>query len=305
VSKSRGLLVIARNSTFTYKGRNVDLKQVGRELGVRYVLEGSVRKIGNRVRVTAQLIEVSSGGHLWADRYDRDLLDIFAVQDEITANVSVAILPSVERSERERAASKPPDRLDAWECYHRGLLHYARLDVQENERAREFFGRAIELDPGFAAAHSAMAAIYFTEATTFKPVSQRPTLLPKAVEFAHRCMMLDDTDATGHCALAYTLVLMGCHEEAIAEAEIAVALDRNSAWAGGAHGYALAFGGFPTAGIQSLRTALRLSPFDPLLARWQHHMARAYYFARDYEAATSLARRTCRSYPSFVRCAAR
>jgi hypothetical protein len=115
------LFVIARNSAFTYKGKAGDAKNIAREFGVRYLLEGSVRRAGDRVRVTAQLIEAATGGHLWAERYDRDLVEIFAVQDEITGAVSGAILPAMERTERERAARKPPDSLDAWECYHRGL----------------------------------------------------------------------------------------------------------------------------------------------------------------------------------------
>jgi hypothetical protein len=126
------------------------VKTVGRELGVRYLLGGSVRKAGNRVRVTGQLIEAETGGHLWAERYDRDLTDIFAVQDEITASVSAAILPTMERSERERAARKPPENLDAWECYHRGMWHLATIDATEIEKAQSFFRRAIELYPQFA-----------------------------------------------------------------------------------------------------------------------------------------------------------
>src|SRR6185437_10686615 len=126
----------ARNSSFVYKEKPTALGDIRRDLGVRYVLEGSVRKSGNRVRVTAQLIEATTGGHLWAEKYDRDLADIFAVQDEITARVSEAIQPALERSERERAARKPPESLDAWESYHRGMWHFANVDAAENEKAR-------------------------------------------------------------------------------------------------------------------------------------------------------------------------
>ena len=151
LSKSRSLFVIARNSSFTYKGKPAAIKDVGRELGVRYVLEGSVRKASNRVRVTAQLIEATTGGHVWAERYDRDLADIFAVQDEITTSVSAAIQPALERSERERSARKPADSLDAWESYHRGMWHFSKVEVAENETARSFFQHAIELDPAVRA----------------------------------------------------------------------------------------------------------------------------------------------------------
>ncbi|HMD63449.1 MAG TPA: adenylate/guanylate cyclase domain-containing protein [Stellaceae bacterium] len=189
LSKSRALFVIARNSSFTYKGRAVDVKQVGRELGVRYVLEGSVRKAGNRVRVTGQLIEAAIGGHLWAERYDRDLADIFAVQDEITASVSAAILPTMERSERERAARKPPDSLDAWECYHRGMWHFAKIEAGETALAQDFFERAIALDPGFAAAQAAMTVAILTAASQFRPQSERQVLVPRAADHARRSIL--------------------------------------------------------------------------------------------------------------------
>src|SRR5215475_13783913 len=150
LSKSRWLFVIARNSSFTYKGRAVDIKQIGRELGVRYVLEGSVRKSANRVRITGQLVEAATGAHLWAERYDRDLTDIFAVQDEITESVASAIEPAMAQAERLRVSRKPPDSLVAWEAYHRGLWHFLKQEPSENEQAKVFFQRAIDLDPSFA-----------------------------------------------------------------------------------------------------------------------------------------------------------
>jgi adenylate cyclase len=141
LSKSRWLFVIARNSSFTYKGRAVDIKQIGRELGVRYVLEGSVRKSGNRVRITGQLVEAATGVHLWAERYDRDLTDIFAVQDEITESVASAIEPAMAQAERLRVSRKPPDSLVAWEAYHRGLWHFLKQEPSENDQAKIFFQR--------------------------------------------------------------------------------------------------------------------------------------------------------------------
>jgi adenylate cyclase len=129
LSKLRFLFVIARNSSFAYKGRSVGVKDIGRELGVRYILEGSVRQAGNRVRVTAQLAETATGVHLWSEHYDRDLTDLFAVQDEITASVAIAVRPAIEQSERERAARKPLESLDAWECYQRGMQHLWYQDV--------------------------------------------------------------------------------------------------------------------------------------------------------------------------------
>jgi adenylate cyclase len=299
LSKSRGLFVIARNSTFTYRGRAINVKTVARELGVRYVLEGSTRKAGNRVRVTAQLIEAATGGHLWADRYDRDLADIFAVQDEITASVSGSILPAMERSERERAARKQPDSLDGWECYYRGQWHLGKLEPAQNECARNFFQRAIELDPGFAAAYSGIALTYLVDVTVFVSPARRSEFIPRATEHARRSIEVDPTHATGHCALSYVLMLSGRHEEAMAEADIAVSLDPNYAWAYASQGSARTFGGWPREGIEPLNTAIRLSPFDPQMARWLHHLARAHYFLRDYGAAVVIARQACHSFPNY------
>ena len=153
LSKARWLLVIARNSTFTYKGRAVDIKQISRELGARYVLEGSVRKSGPRVRISAQLIEAATSAHIWAERYDRDLVDIFAVQDEITKNVATAIEPTMAQAEQHRVSRKHPDSLDAWEAYHRGLWHYLKQEPSENEQAKPFFQLATDLDRNFAPGH--------------------------------------------------------------------------------------------------------------------------------------------------------
>jgi adenylate cyclase len=292
------LFVIARNSSFTYKGRAVDVKQVGRELGVRYVLEGSVRKAGNRVRVTGQLIEVATGGHLWAERYDRDLTDIFAVQDEITASVSAAIFPTMERSERERAARKPTESLDAWECYYRGMWHFAKFEAVEIERARSLFQRAINLDPQFAPAVAALALTYLNEITLFRP-DLRGANLPLALDHSMRAVNIDATDATGHSALARSLWMSGRHDESLAQAEIAVRCDPNSAAAHGALGGARLWGGFPHQAIEPLQTAMRLSPFDPLTPLWLHFIARAHYWSGNYKEAIAVARQLRQSNPNF------
>ena len=298
LSKSRSLFVIARNSSFTYRGRNTPVKTICGELGVRYVLEGSVRKAGNRVRVTAQLIDGESGGHLWAERYDRDLADIFAVQDEITANASAAIQPALERSERERAVRKPPDRLDAWESYYRGMWHFGKFVAVENEHARSFFRRALDLDPEFAPAAAALALTYLNELTLFRP-DLRAVNLPQALDYAMRAVTIDASDAVGHAALARALWISGRHADSIAKAEISVALDPNSAAAHGALGGARLWGGFPRDAIDPLQTAMRLSPFDPLTPLWLHFTARARYWSGDYEAAIAVATQLRQTLPNF------
>ena len=190
LSRSRSLFVIARNSSFTYKGKPAPIRDVGRELGVRYVLEGSVRNARNRVRVTAQLIEATTGGHVWAERYDRDLADIFAVQDEITNSVSAAIQPAMERRERERVVRKSADSLDAWESYHRGMWHLSKVEPTETKKARIFFQRSIELDRQFARAVAALALTYLSEITLFRP-HLRPVDLPLALEHSVRAVTID------------------------------------------------------------------------------------------------------------------
>ena len=157
LSRYPSLFIIARNSCFTYKGRAVDVKTVGRELGVRYVLEGSLRKSGNRIRVTAQLVEAETGDHVWAERYDRDLADIFAVQDEITDAVTISTAPAIADAERQRAMRKPPESLDAWAAYQRGLWHLFKMSREDIALAQKYFQKAIDLDPAFAGGYKGLA----------------------------------------------------------------------------------------------------------------------------------------------------
>ena len=171
LSRYPSLFVIARNSCFTYKGHSVDVKQVGRELGVRYVLEGSMRKAGNRIRVTAQLIEAGTGNHVWAERYDRDLADIFAVQDEITHALTIALTPAIADAELRRAIRKPPESLDAWAAYQRGLWHLSKADPEEDTIAQNFLRQAIHLDPHFAPGYSALALAQLQGAAVYQKLS--------------------------------------------------------------------------------------------------------------------------------------
>jgi len=266
---------------------------------VRYVLEGSVRKAGNRVRVTTQLIEAATGGHLWAERYDRDLTDIFSVQDEITASVSAAILPTMERSERERAARKPPDSLRRV-----GMLPPRDVASGQGRSRRERLGPGLlrardrALDPGFAAAQAAMTFAILTAAVLFRPQSERQVSVRRAFDHARRSTALDPSEAVGHCAMAYALTLMGRHDEAMTEADLAVGLDPNSALAHAWKGFTHTFGGRPREAIEPLKTAIRLSPFDPGMSLFLHSLGRAYYWMGDYPAAVATARQVCQSHPN-------
>src|SRR5713226_6459306 len=191
LSRIRWLFVIARNSSFTYKGKPVDVKQAGRELGVRYVLEGSVRRGGNRIRITGQLIDALTGAHLWAERYDRDLSDVFAVQDEIAASVTAVIEPALAAAEQERVLRKPPERLDAWEAYQRGLWHFHKYRPEENKTALAFYSQAIALDPNFTPGHYGYALALQWDIWHF---SSRPFLEVQgtAREEAQIAVSLDD-----------------------------------------------------------------------------------------------------------------
>ncbi len=220
------------------------------------------------------------------------------MQDEITTRVSAAIQPALERSERERAARKAPESLDAWESYHRGMWHFANVEVSENEKARSFFRRAIELDSRFAPAEAALALTYLNEITLFRP-DLRVVNLPRALDHAGRAINIDATDATAHAALARALWMSGRHAESLAEADLAVSSDPNSAVAHGARGGARLWAGHQRDAIAPLQTAMRLSPFDPLIPFWLHFMARAYYCAEDYVAAIATARRLRNSVPNF------
>jgi adenylate cyclase len=298
LSYIRWLFVIARNSSFTYKGKSVDIKLVGRELGVRYVLEGSVRKGGNRVRITAQLIDAVSGAHVWAERYDRDLSDIFAVQDELTATVAGLIEPALAQAEQQRAMRKPPDRLDAWEAYQRGLWHFHKYAPEENQKAIGFFRRAITLDPQFAPGHHGYALAMQWDIWHF---SQRPLEevqgIPRAE--ARTAVALDDKDAMAHAVLAHMMMWGGEWEAAIAQARTGVALNPNSAFVISMLGCTLCFGGHRDEAIERLHQAMRASPHDPLTWLWTLWLAAAQLFAGQYEPALEAMHQLARLRPEY------
>jgi adenylate cyclase len=296
LSKSRWLFVIARNSSFAYKGRTVDIKQIGRELGVRFVLEGSVRKAATRVRITGQLIEATTGIHLWAERYDRDLTDIFAVQDEITQNVAAAIEPAMAQAERQRVSRKPPDSLDAWEAYHRGIWHFLNQEPSENEQAKRFFQRAIALDSGFAGGYYALALCNVWDGWVY---ASRPMkdCVNTARPLAQRALALDDADSMCHCVMGFVLFMGGDIPGGRSEYERAIGLNPNHAWAVGALGGLYANDGRPNEALGALSKAMRLSPHDPLMWIWMLFLVAAHFYARDFQAALDAADRLIRFRP--------
>jgi adenylate cyclase len=297
LSRHSSLFVIARNSSFTYKGRAVDVKEIGCELGVRYVLEGSLRKAGNRIRVTSQLVDAETGKHIWAEHYDRDLADIFAVQDEITEAVTIAITPAIADAEQQRALRKPPDSLDAWAAYQRGLWHVSRWTAQEHALAEKFFQRAVDLDPNFAGGYKGLAVV-LGSAADFQS-RDLPEAVSSAEAYARRAVALDGTDAEAHCWLSYALRRRGDYEGALAEAERALTISPNMAAAHAVRAATLIFSGHPKEGIAGLNRSRRLDPRGPRSVGALNHMVLGLYFSREYEAVIEAAKYEIRLFPEF------
>jgi adenylate cyclase len=298
LSRCPWLFVIARNSSFAFKGRTVDVKQLGRNLGVRYVLEGGVRKWSNRIRVTAQLVEAETGNHIWAERYDRDLTDIFAVQDEITEAVTIAIAPAVAEAEMRRAMRRPPESLDAWGAYQRGLWHFFKFSSDDNGLAQAFFQEAIDLAPTFAAAYTGLAWAQSQAASTFQ-TRNLAEMQSSTEALARRAVTLEPADAEAHSTLGLVLWLRGDHKGALAEARQALAISPNLAFAHALLGATLIFSGHPQEGITAVETAIRLDPRDPMLPSRLNHVALGFYFCREYETAVEAANQAIRSNPDY------
>jgi adenylate cyclase len=298
LSRYPSLFVIARNSSFTYKGHAVDVKEIGRDLGVRYVLEGSLRKAASRIRVTAQLVEAETGRHVWAERYDRDLTDIFAVQDEITEAVTIAIAPAIADAELQRALRKPPESLDAWAAYQRGLWHLGKATAHDYETAKEFFRRAIDIDPNFPDGYCGLATAEIRAASTFR-VGSRAEAQSSAERLSHIAVALDGNNAFAHSSLSLALFARGDHRGALAEADRAVALSPNLASGYFQRGTALIYSGRPQEGLKDLQTSLRLEPRGSNLATSLHHVVMGLYFSRAYDQAVEAAQHLIRSFPEY------
>jgi TolB-like protein/Tfp pilus assembly protein PilF len=297
LSRIRWLFVIARNSSFTYKGRAVDVKQVGRELGVRYVLEGSVRRAAHRVRISAELVEATTGVHIWADRFEGGMEDIFELQDRVTANVVGAIGPKLEQAEIERAKHKPTENLDAYDYFLRGLAALHRWSREANNEALRLFYRAIELDPEFAAAYG-MAARCYSQRKASGWMVDRAQEAAETERLARHAAALgkDDAVALSTAGIAFAYVL-GAHDHGADLLQRALALNPNLASAWLFSGWARIWLGEPEVAIDHLARAMRLNPQDPQIFNAQAAMAAAYFFAGQYEDASSWAHAAIREQP--------
>jgi len=294
LSQYRWLFVIARNSTFVYKKRAVDIKQVARELGVRYVLEGSVRKAGQRVRVTAQLIEADSNNHLWAERFDRDYADIFDIQDELTQSVVGAIEPEILLGEGRRAARKSTANLDAFDCCMRGLWHHSQFTPEDSRQAETWLRRSLELDPKFARSHMGLARVLIGR-VWYGWSDDVARDMSAACAAADRSVALDDSDPYAHYTLSITNLLGRRHRAALAEAQRAIDLSPNFALGYYALGWARVFIGHFAEAIDPLMRCLRLNPNDPQSFLFISQIALAHYHLGNYDESVHYAERALRS----------
>jgi adenylate cyclase len=303
LSRVRWLFVIARNSSFAYKGRNVDVKQVGRELGVGYLLEGSVRKAGSRVRITGQLIDAGTGAHLWAERFDGALEDIFDLQDRVTASVVGAIAPRLEQAEIMRAKHKPTGSLDAYDSYLRGVASLHAVFGESKEAANEalqLFYRAIELDPDFAAAHG-MAAWCYVLRRNYGWTTDRARETAETERLARRAARLARDDAvalyTGGFALAR---IAGYLDDGAALIDRALALDPNLAAAWHLSGWVNIYLGKPEIAIDHMARAMRLNPLDPFVFGMQNGIAAAHFLAGRYDEASAWSAKALQGHTTYL-----
>ena len=295
----RSFPVIARNSTFTYKGKAVRVQQIAGELGARYVLEGGVRKAGGKVRVTAQLIDARTGHHVWAQKFDRDLEDIFAVQDEITQRIATTVVPELEKIETRRSAAKQTHNLDAWDCYLRGLSFLHESTVDGNVRAREMFEHSIELDPNYGPAYSGVSYILNRE-LLLNYAESYEDMAARCLEAAERAVGLDEASGLTRLAVVRALLWCGQHDTAIAEARKALELNQYDALAHFWLGAALAFAGRYEEGVPYLETAIEFAPLDPRNTIFRTHLALADLSAGQPERALERLRAAARPQSDFI-----
>jgi adenylate cyclase len=298
LSRFSELMVIARNSAFQYKGKAVDVRQVGRELGARYVLEGSVKRSGDRVRITAQLIDAVAGTHRWAERYDRELHDIFAVQDEVARAIVVILAAHVKRAETERALLKPPAAWEAYEYYLRGaeayFLHLSRRTKASLYDARRLLEQSLAIDPGYARAVAMLSWTHFgVYVEPFDGDYLNPAALDRAVELAVAAVDLDPRLPLARAQLGYVLLWKRQHDAAIGEFERAFALNPN--FIDYRYAYALQYAGEPARAIEALEANIRLDPFQPII--WSGVMGLANYMLKRYGEAVRWSRECASRLP--------
>jgi adenylate cyclase len=294
LSKVSHLFVIASTSSFTYKGKQIKIQQVGRDLGVQYVLEGSVRKAGDRVRITAQLINASTGHHLWAERFDRDLKDIFALQDEITMKILIAMQLKLTEGEQVRLYGKGTDNLEAYLKHLQGHQYARGFNKESNVLARQMFGEAIDLDPEYAMAYIYLAIIHVLDVWLGSSRSPGESLT-SALELVQKSMSIDESLPEAHGVLGLIYLIQKQHDKAIAEVEMAVTGNPNSADDLARLGLTLFYAGKPQEAIAALKKAIRLNPIPP--SWYLSTLGWVYCITEQYEEAIAACKKSLQHSP--------
>ena len=298
LSRNRALFVIARSSSFAYRGStSASVKQIGRDLGVRYVVEGSVRRNAERIRINARLLDAENGNTVWAERYERALEDVFAVQDEIVQALIKAINPAVENAEMQRVLRKAPGDLGAWEAYQRGLWHMSKGTASDHEHARQLFKSATQFDTGFAAPFVGLALSYHFDVLTYgaRAAVDAARLQHEA---ARTAVAIDPQDAEAHAALGMAFLAVGNLSASLSSTESALTLNRNSVLAHAVRCGALIWSRRYEEGRDECSIVLRLDPRSPMAAAALGTVAASFYFERNYNEAMETARRCLTTYPS-------
>jgi adenylate cyclase len=299
LSQWKSFPVIARNSTFAFKGQSPDIRKVGSDLGARYVVEGSVRKMGSRVRVSVQLINSETGHHVWAERLDREVEDIFLLQDELTARIAATVAPELERAEQRNLKSAQPANLNSWECYQRGMSSLFELTSEGNRRAQELCSRAVELDPEYVSAYVGLAFSYYRDMLMGE--AETPThTKEKMFEAARKAVALDEADSSTHWVLGLACHVTGEYDRAIASASRAVELNSNRALNFIGRGVAYLLAGRYGEAIPDLETGILLNPLDPRNALYMTILALAKMGLGNYEEALGTGREAIARNPEIV-----
>ena len=295
LSKVSGLFVIARNSVFAYKGKNVKVDKIGRELGVKYVLEGSVRKIGDRVRITAQLIDSKSEGHIWAERYDRDMNDIFSLQDEVREKIVAALAVQMTSDDKKRIMTPKPRSIEAYDDYLKAKDLCNSKDLEEIKQGRELLQKVIAIDPSFAKAYSDMGKTYFTQWIFGSDKDQ--AILNKVFEYGMKAITINPDEPSGYSQLAHYYLWTKQHDSGIKEIKKAIALDpNNSEWLA-TYGELLTYADLPEEGIEHLLKAMRLDPKYPVW--YLYGVGHAYWLIDDYDKAIAALEKAVEQDPGF------